>query len=104
MSPHPSARVLLRTWAVLMALTVGSMAAGLAYPGAAQESLGLAGVGMVLAAALFKSRQILLDFLGLRHAGGGWRALLYAWLILIAAVVLAAYAIALSGVLAPPIN
>jgi hypothetical protein len=90
----------MRTWTVLMALTAGSMFAGAVHPSAAHEPLGLVGVGLVLAAALFKSRQILLDFLGLRVAGGGWRALLYAWLVLIAALVLGAYAVALSGVLA----
>lgn len=90
---------LLQTWIVLMALTAGSMIAGGAVGEATHQPLGLTGVALVLLAALFKSGQILLNFLDLRHAGGGWRALLWTWLGLIAAAIFAAYAVALSGVL-----
>lgn len=96
---HPSPRRLSLTWLVLMALTAASMIAGRVAPDAGLEPLGLAGVGLVLAAAVFKSRLILMNFLNLRCAAGSWRPLFTFWLTLIALLILAAYAVALSGAL-----
>ncbi|TCZ52780.1 cytochrome C oxidase subunit IV family protein [Roseicella aquatilis] len=88
---------LTRTWLVLVLLTLLALVAG--QPGG-KAQLGLLGVGLVLLASSFKAILILRNFLGLRHAGGGWQMLLYIYLATIAAGVLGAYALAEAGVLA----
>lgn len=82
------------TWALLMALTVAGMTAGVR-----EQALGLAGTGAVLAIAGLKALQVMRNYLGLRRAGGGWQALFCAWLLLVGAVVLGAYAAAAFGFL-----
>ena len=86
-----------RTWLVLVALTFLALVVG--RPGG-QASLGLPGVGLVLLASCFKAMMVLRNFLGLRRAGPGWQALFIAYLIIIVAGVLGAYALAGLGVLA----
>ena len=49
------------------------------------------GVAGVLATSVLKGREILLHYLELKHAGRGWRIILVTYLLLIAALVLAAY-------------
>lgn len=91
-SIHPPPRVLLRTWAILMLLTAASLMAGRVDETLAP--LGIAGAAAVMAAAVFKGRQILLDFLNLRAAPGAWRFLLVGWLVVLALGIVAAYAAA----------
>lgn len=77
-----------RAWAILIALTLVSMTAGRLGVAGHAGLAGLAGLaadGVVLAAAVFKARQVLMDFLGLRTAPPGWRALFTSWLVLVAA-------------------
>ena len=76
-------------WFVLLALSVTALVVGGA---ATQDSLGVAGTAGVLLTALFKGREILLHYLELKHAGRGWRVVLTAYLLLIAGLVLLAYA------------
>ena len=67
-----------RTWALLILLTILSMAAGHADFGSAQGS------GVVLAVTTIKGRWMLMDFLKFRHVPSGWRILLSSWLVLVA--------------------
>lgn len=90
---------LTRTWLVLVALTLLALVAG--RPGG-QVSLGVAGVGVVLAASGVKVMLILRNFLGMGRAGGGWQAFFIVYLMFIAAGVLGAYVLAEAGVLAGP--
>ncbi|HEY0832893.1 MAG TPA: cytochrome C oxidase subunit IV family protein [Azospirillum sp.] len=76
-------------WVVLLALSVMALVVGGA---ATQEPLGVAGTAGVLLTALFKGREILLHYLELKHAGRVWRVVLTAYLVLIAALMLLAYA------------
>lgn len=85
-----------RTWLLLVALT--SLALVVGRPGG-QASLGVLGVGVVLAASGVKAVLILRNFLGLGRAGSGWRAFFMTYLVFIAAGVLGAYVLAASGVL-----
>lgn len=79
-------------WGVLLALSVTALVVGNAAPGHAHEALGVAGAAGVLLTAVLKGREILLHYLELKHAGRGWRVILVAYLLLVAALVLAAYA------------
>jgi hypothetical protein len=83
--PHPLARA----WVILMALAILTLVLGLYDP---HTPLGLAGAFALMATTVIKGRQILLDYLELRHAGGGWRAGLTVYLSLVALLILAAYA------------
>ncbi|MGQ9366672.1 cytochrome C oxidase subunit IV family protein [Azospirillum sp. ST 5-10] len=82
---------LTRAWGILLALCLLTLALGLADPAA---PLGLAGTAAVLATTVVKGRQILLDYLELRHAGRGWRVGLTLYLLAVAALILGAYAVA----------
>ena len=62
------------------------------YHSTAHEALGVLGAAGVLLTAFLKGREILLHYLELKHAGRGWRVILLAYLLLVAALVLAAYA------------
>lgn len=90
---------LTRTWLLLVALTLLALVAG--RPGG-QASLGIAGVALVLLASGVKAVLILRNFLGLHRAGPGWRTLFTLYLVLVAAGVLAAYALAGAGMLVRP--
>jgi hypothetical protein len=75
-----------QTWLLLAALTAASIAttrSGLTGP---------AINGAVLALATVKARSLLWNFLGIRSAPSGWRAVFLAWPLLIAGAVLAASA------------
>ena len=85
-------------WVVLLALSVTALVVGGA---ATQESLGVAGTAGVLLTALFKGREILLHYLELKHAGRVWRVVLTTYLVLIAALVLLAYAAEKLGWITP---
>ena len=85
-------------WVVLLALSVTALVVGGA---ATQESLGGAGTAGVLLTALFKGREILLHYLELKHAGRVWRVVLTTYLVLIAALVLLAYAAEKLGWITP---
>lgn len=67
-----------RTWLVLVILTLASMA--LTHAGPAPLVVGAGVVG----AAAAKAWWIVLDFLDLRHAPAGWRALFATWILVIA--------------------
>ena len=82
---------LTRTWVILMGLTAVSLLAG--RPGM-KGSIGLLGIGLVLMAANFKADQILTHFLGLQHAGSGWRMLFRVMLTLLGATIFGIYALA----------
>jgi len=79
-------------WGVLLGLSVTALIVGNAAPGHAHEALGVLGVAGVLATSILKGREILLHYLELKHAGRGWRIILVTYLLLVAALVLAAYA------------
>lgn len=72
----PDHRRLTRTWGLLMILTVASLLTGRAGEAG---SLGLPGSAVVLAVGAFKAQRILMDFLNLRAAPAGWRAVLTLW-------------------------
>ena len=80
---------LTRAWAILMALAVVTLVLGLFNPHA---PLGVISAFALMATTVIKGRQILLDYLELRHAGGGWRAGLTIYLSVVALLILAAYA------------
>lgn len=80
---------LTRAWLILMALCVVTLVLGLSDSG---SPLGGAGVASLLLTTLVKARQVLLDFLELRHAGGGWRGGLTLWLVVVAGLILAVHA------------
>jgi len=72
---HPDARQLLWNWVVLVCLTLLSMSSAL-LDADSWEPLPLGAALLVLAATLFKCRQILWVYLNLRAAGRNWRVLL----------------------------
>jgi hypothetical protein len=47
-------------------------------------TIGLIGNGLLLAIAVIKARQVLLDFLEFRSVPSGWRILFTWWLVLVA--------------------
>lgn len=85
-------RRLLRAWAVLVTLTVISVGAAL-IGGAGQRS-SLIAVAVALIAGFIKARQVLDHFLDLRRAGGGWRGLFNALLLVILGLCFALYSAA----------
>lgn len=68
-------------WFVLVALTVANVTTG--GTGSAPK---LAVCAFFLVAAAVKSWLIVLDYLELRHAPGGWRAVFLVWLAVILAL------------------
>ncbi|TCS64717.1 cytochrome C oxidase subunit IV family protein [Varunaivibrio sulfuroxidans] len=68
----PSNRRLTWTWLVLVGLTLASMVGGRATAGD-PHPLGVWVVVVVLAITTVKAAQVLLNFLNLRAASGGWR-------------------------------
>jgi hypothetical protein len=82
MTSIPDRKRLDRTWLLLMALTVASLIAGRADGSAAP---GLMGAAVVLVVAVVKARGILMEFLNLRAAPAGWRAVFIVWLGAVAA-------------------
>lgn len=84
---------LVRTWIVLVALTLATMVAG----GEAGRSLGFAGAAAVVAFAVVKGRRILTDYMELNQAAGGWRAGLTVWLAVVGGAILAGHAAIVLG-------
>jgi hypothetical protein len=79
-------------WGVLLGLSVTALFVGNAGAGHAHETLGVLGVAGVLATSVLKGYQILMHYLELKHAGRGWQVILMTYLLMIAALVLLAYA------------
>lgn len=79
-----------RTWLALLALTVITYGIGQAGLG------GTAAVFIVLGLALVKTHWVANDFMGLRRAGWGWRAAMFAWQLAVAAGLGIAYLKAVS--------
>ena len=94
---HPGPRLLLVNWGILVALTLVSMLSALLDAGNWQP-LPVWSAMLVLAATLFKCRQIMWVYLNLRAAGKSWRVLLACLALLsigiIAAAILATPSIA----------
>ena len=67
----PTVRLILLTWAGLMALTIGTMVAGKVTSAA---SPGIAWTAVLLAITWAKARGILLVYLNLRAAPAHWRS------------------------------
>ena len=93
----PTARELLTGWALLMALTVGTMIAGRVTDTGA---LGLSWLIALLIITWAKARTILMVYLNLRAASIGWRAGFAAMLIVPLALIAAIYALAALDILA----
>ncbi len=74
-------RILFHAWLVLVGLTVLSVGVNLA--GGSWEGSGRAATCIAMAASLFKARQVLDHYLGLRHSKGAWRGLFTAALVII---------------------
>ena len=85
-------RRLIRAWAILAVLTVVSV--GAALVGGLHGRSSLPAVLVALTASFIKARQVLDHFLDLRRAGGGWRAVFTALLLVILGGCLALYALA----------
>lgn len=79
-------------WGVLLGLSVTALIVGNASTGHAHEALGVLGAAGVLATSFLKGREILMHYLELKHAGRGWRIILLTYLLIIATLVLLAYA------------
>lgn len=88
----PSARRLTWTWAVLVALTLASMIGGRATVGGDPRPLGVWAVAVVFVITSIKAAQVLLNFLNLRAAGGGWRQGFLAAIFLMNALIVMIYA------------
>ncbi len=86
----PRTRALSRGWALLMALTIGTMIAG-RVSGA--EALGLPWVATLLAITCVKARVILHVYLGLGTAPRHWRGGFSAILAILLLTILGIYAI-----------
>jgi Prokaryotic Cytochrome C oxidase subunit IV len=86
---------LVRTWAVLVALTLAAMWV------AASELGGQAGLiarAVLVVITVLKAAAVLRNFLELKHAPSGWQFFFYGYLMLLGALIFAAFA--LSDVLA----
>jgi len=92
----PSRRALLAAWAILMALTVGTMLAGHVT---SSRSLGLAWTTALLAISWAKARTILAVYLNLRAAPRGWQSGFNGALIFLLLLLLGLYAIGAAGLI-----
>lgn len=80
-----------RTWLILLLATGASF--GLRADGFAGLAVGVA----TLAIAYVKGRLVILDFMELRHAPLVWRAVVEGWLLVVSAVISAAYWLGTTG-------
>jgi len=96
----PGVRLILLTWALLMALTIGTMVAGKVTSAA---SLGILWTAVLLAITWAKTRGILLVYLNLRAAPAHWRSGFGTAIAFLLLLLLAIYAIGFFG-LAPKIS
>ena len=87
-SSYPTARTLFITWAVLMALTIGTMIAGKVTVTA---SIGIFWMAALIAVTWVKAGLILSYYLDLKSARGGWNKLFTALVTVILVIVFALY-------------
>jgi len=83
--PLPDSRRVTIVWLLLILATIATWTVG-------EE--GIAGPGAVaglLAIAALKSRAVILDFMGLRHAPTLWKVITLGWLALVCALIALAY-------------
>lgn len=95
---YPGRQRLIRTWSVLMLLTIASMAGGLLSLERESAVAFWAGALVIAAAALFKAHRIVMVYLNLQASTSGWRAGLVMYLILTTLVVFAGYVLSQPGV------
>lgn len=86
---HPGPRLLLLNWAILVTLTLVSMFSAL-LDATDWQPLPTMSAMLVLAATLFKCRQIMWVYLNLRTAGRTWRVLLASLALLSVGIIAAA--------------
>jgi hypothetical protein len=86
--------VLFRAWLLLVGLTALSLVAVL---GLGHSEGGLIPAAVALAASFVKARAVLDHFLGLRHAGKGWRGFFSAMLVVLLGGLMVTYVVA-SGI------
>ena len=96
----PTTRLIVLTWFMLMALTIGTMVAGKVTSAA---SLGFAWTVVLLAITWAKARGILLVYLNLRAAPAHWRGGFGTALTFMMLLLLAVYAFGFFG-LAPGLH
>jgi len=71
--PRSPAHRLVRTWAVLMLLTLITMFSAQLGGDARMQALPLWSAGLLFASTFFKVHQVLMVYLGLREASPAWR-------------------------------
>jgi len=81
-------KTLFKAWLVLVGLTLVSLAVVL---GLGRSEGGLVAAAVALVAAYVKARAVLDHFLGLRHAGKGWRGFFSALLMVLLGGLMATY-------------
>lgn len=81
-------RTLFKAWLVLVGLTLMSLAVVL---GLGRSEGGLVAAAVALVASYVKARAVLDHFLGLRHAGKGWRGFFSALLMVLLGGLMATY-------------
>jgi len=96
----PTTRLIVLTWLLLMALTIGTMVAGKVTSAA---SLGFVWTVVLLAITWAKARGILLVYLNLRAAPAHWRSGFGTALAFMLLLLLAIYAVGFFG-LAPTLH
>ncbi len=89
MNTTPFIRPCTVIWLLLIALT------GVTYLVGQAGVSGMAIVGFVLITTLFKSQMVVDHFMGLKHVRPFWRALLFAYLLLVCGMIGVAYYISL---------
>lgn len=89
-APRPSRKTLAAAWLALMALTIGTMAAGRVTT---TSSLGPLSMTALAAITWLKATWILRYYLDLKSAGRGWNTAFTLFLFLLLAIVVAIYVI-----------
>ncbi len=92
----PTVSLLIRAWALLMVLTIGTMIAGRVTTAA---SLGLVWTSILLLITWAKARTILMVYLNLRAAPAHWRTGFSATLVFLLLLILGIYAIDAAGLI-----
>ena len=92
----PTVSLLIKAWALLMALTIGTMIAGRVTSAA---SLGLIWTSILMVITWAKARTILMVYLNLRAAPAHWRTGFSASLVFLLLLILGIYAIDAAGLI-----
>ncbi len=92
----PTVSLLIKAWALLMALTIGTMIAGRVTSAA---SLGLVWTGVLMIITWAKARTILMVYLNLRAAPTHWRTGFSASLVFLLLLILGIYALDAVGLI-----